>query len=143
VVAAGLLGAALAGCGARTVAFAPYEVAAGDKAACAALVKALPGHLLDQGRRVNAAGAGAAYSVAWGDPVIALSCGKPAAANAVLEPDTLSVDGVDWRYEKFAHAYRFHSVGLTPAIEVTVPDSYQPEATVLAELRPYLPHFVE
>lgn len=130
--------AALSACSARTVAFPAYDVATEDRAACAALVASLPGNLADQGRRVNAPGPGAEYSVAWGDPVIALSCGKEAPAAAVLAPDALAVDDIEWRYETFEDAYRFHSVGLSPAVEVTVPDAYAPEATVLAELSPFL-----
>lgn len=127
-----------AGCSARAVDFPPYAIAEADRARCASLVRELPGHLLDQGQRTNLTGPMAEYGTAWGDPVIALQCGKPPADADAFAPEVLTIEGIDWRYEKFEAAYLFHSVALAPRIDILVPTAYAPETNVLAELAPKL-----
>lgn len=83
----------------------------------------------------------AEYGTAWGDPVIAVQCGKPSANPDAYAPEVLTIEGIDWRYEKFDAAYRFHSVGLAPEIDIVVPTAYAPETNVLAELAPHLAAF--
>ena len=46
----------------------------------------------------------------------------------------ITVDGVDWLPEQLEHGYLFTTVGRTPAVEVAVPDAYQPESDVLVDL---------
>jgi Protein of unknown function (DUF3515) len=66
---------------------------------------------------------------AWGDPAVVARCGV-----APLGPTTdqcLNVSGVDWVAHRLTDGVRFTTYGRTPAIEVLVPNAYQPEPLLL------------
>ncbi len=66
---------------------------------------------------------------AWGDPAIIARCGAP-----VPGPTTdqcLDVEGVDWVADQLEDGVAFTTYGRDPAIEVLVPDAYEPEPLVL------------
>ncbi|MDQ3358588.1 MAG: DUF3515 family protein [Actinomycetota bacterium] len=66
---------------------------------------------------------------AWGDPAIIARCGAP-----VPGPTTdqcLDVEGVDWVADQLEDGVAFTTYGRDPAIEVLVPDAFEPEPLVL------------
>ncbi|MEI6404578.1 MAG: DUF3515 family protein [Actinomycetes bacterium] len=130
---------ALTGCAASTVAIPHYTVATEQRAECESIVAALPGHMLDQGRRVVApTGAHTEkVSAVWGDPTIVLRCGV-GRTSAPPSTDGVTVNGIDWVIQKLTHGYEFSSTSLSVTIVVTVPESYAPEINVLSELAPTL-----
>lgn len=117
---------------------APVAVPASDPGdpACAALVAQLPERLSNQERRTVELDTGAA--AAWGDPPVVLRCGVGEPAG--LQPDSplTEINGITWFAEERSKGYVFTSVGLQPRIEVTVPDAYAPEGSVLLQLAPAL-----
>ena len=104
--------------------------------ACAALVAKLPERLSNQERRTIEPDSGSA--AAWGDPPVVLRCGVGEPAR--LQPDSplTDINGITWFAEERSKGYVFTSVGLQPRVEVTVPDAYAPEGSVLVQLAPAL-----
>lgn len=104
--------------------------------ACAELVARLPERVSNQERRTVEPDN--STTAAWGDPPVVLRCGviEPAA----LRPDSslTDINGVTWFAEERSKGYVFTSVGLEPRVEVTVPDAYAPEGSVLVQLAPAL-----
>lgn len=132
IAAAALSTLALTAC-AAPVAVPPSE---STDPACAVLVARLPERISDQERRAVQPDNGT--SAAWGDPPVVLRCGV--AEPAALRPDSplTEVNGVSWFAEERSKGYVFTSVGLEPRVEVTVPDAYAPEGSVLVQLSPAL-----
>lgn len=103
---------------------------------CAELVARLPERLSNQERRTVEPDTGSA--AAWGDPPVVLRCGV--AEPAALQPDSplTEINGITWFAEERSKGFVFTSVGLQPRVEVTVPDAYAPEGSVLVQLTPAL-----
>jgi hypothetical protein len=129
-VAALLAGAVLlAGCGGDGVRVDGYHLAAADRAACAALLDALPARVADQPHRKVT---GSPYAAAWGDPAIVLRCGvgKPAGYDRFARCQR--ADGVDWFVPESTIADQskdavMTTIGRSPAVEVGLPAHYRPE----------------
>jgi hypothetical protein len=89
-----------------------------DDPACPGVLGRLPGTLLGEPRgRTEVAGA-----AVWGDPEIRLRCGVEAPG-----PTTdrcITVDDVDWVFTEPGGDLRFTLYGRSPAVELTVPESY-------------------
>ena len=115
---------------------APVAVppAAAPPAACAALAAELPKRLAGQDRRTTEPDS--TSTAAWGDPPISLRCGvdRPAAYQPTSE--LVAIDTIDWLPEPLSGGVRFTTIGRSTGVEVTVPNAYAPEASVLAELSP-------
>ena len=122
---------------------------ADQRAACAALVDALPGTLDGLERRgvepADAAGA------AWGDPAVVLSCGVDEPAGLTRTSACLDVDGIGWYLPDDAvqdlgdgddavpaEDTTLTTIGTEPLVSVAVPSDYRPPAGVLADLAPAL-----
>ena len=139
-VAASLL--ALTSCGAPRVYLNWYDADPAAYTPCVQLVKELPGHLLDQGRRELSSQTSddknindqSKSSAVWGDPVISLACG--AVAPPELRPDSqlTEVNGITWLALQTENGYQFWSSNLKYRIRVNVPKDYAPETNVLVEL---------
>ncbi|GAB98017.1 hypothetical protein BJY21_000667 [Kineosphaera limosa] len=71
---------------------------------------------------------------AWGSPAIIARCGVPAPPPTTLE--CLGVDEVDWIIEPLSDGTRFTTYGREPALQVLVPDAYEPAPMVLGDLTP-------
>ncbi len=123
---------------------------AGQRAACATLVEALPPTVDALERReVEPAGAPGA---AWGDPAVVLSCGVPSPPGLTRSSPCLEVDGVGWflpddavqdlgdggEQPGRAGDVTLTTIGTEPRVAVTVPSDYRPPAGVLADLSPAL-----
>ena len=66
---------------------------------------------------------------AWGDPAIIARCGL-----TPIGPTTdqcVSVSGIDWVAHQLTDGVRFTTYGRSPAIEILVPNAYQPEPLLL------------
>lgn len=105
-----------------------------DALLCATLKADLPEKLLGQG--TTATDPWSSLTTAWGDPAIVVRCGVPAPDALTETSQLLSVDGVDWFPEELERGYVFTTYGLALNVEVTVPDTYAPEAEALVELSP-------
>ena len=75
-------------------------------------------------------------TAAWGSSLIVLRCGVGRPGALVPTSELTTVDNVDWLPERLAHGVRFTTVGRLANVEVTVPDTYAPEASALADLSP-------
>jgi hypothetical protein len=121
----------LAGCG-RAVTVAPAGTSPVGAVACEALQSQLPARLADQPRLAVTPDEGT--TAAWGTPAIVWRCGvgKPGA----LEPTSqlITVDGTDWFPEELTDGFRFTTVGVSPATELTVPKAYPNAASLLTAL---------
>lgn len=106
---------------------------------CAALTKAVPQTVDNEGRRSTSPGS--PLTAAWGDPAITLRCGVP--EPEILRPgsktydpsaDEAYVDGVAWLIEKVNDGYRFTAAQRAVYIELDVPSAYNPETNPLVDL---------
>jgi hypothetical protein len=77
-------------------------------------------------------------TAAWGDPAITMRCGVPDPPALTPTSALISINGVDWFPEPVAGGYRFTSHGRTTNVEVTVPDTYSPEADPVTVLSPVI-----
>ena len=73
-------------------------------------------------------------ALAWGSPPVVLRCGVTAAVGLGPTSRCDEVDGVGWYSEDLGDGYRFTTVGREVPVEVTVPDDYAPEGSVLLDL---------
>ena len=99
---------------------------------CAELLAEVPTRISGQERREVEPDNGT--TAAWGDPPVVLRCGVTAPAGLRPDSSLTEVNGVAWFAEQRSRGYVFTTVGRTPAVEVTVPDAYAPEGSVLAQL---------
>jgi Protein of unknown function (DUF3515) len=129
-----LIGAAAFGLHARPLPVDLTHPGPAAAAACAELSRRLPATVAGQGRR--AVDPTSQRSAAWGADPVVLRCGVGAPAALAPTSELTTIDGVDWLPEQLDHGYRYTSVGRTAAVQVTVPDSYAPEADVLVDLSP-------
>jgi hypothetical protein len=136
--------AVLAGCGGRPgpVHVATPSVSGSVRAQCSRLVAALPQQVAGQDRRdVTPAGAQAG---AWGDPAVVLRCGVP--RPAALRPTSycFEIDHVGWLATQHGKAVSvtspvqgtldFTTIGRSVYVEVSVPETYAPQADALADV---------
>lgn len=66
---------------------------------------------------------------AWGDPAIVVRCGV--SALGPTEDPCVVVDDIDWVAEELDDGTRLTTFGRDPALEVLVPDAYDPAALLL------------
>jgi len=119
-----LIVVALAGCS-SAVKVQPFE--GSDTPACREVADSWPVTVGGQPSRETAVQTRGV--AAWGDPAIIARCGAP-----VPGPTTdqcLDVEGVDWVADQLEDGVAFTTYGRDPAIEVLVPDAYEPEPLVL------------
>ena len=135
-----VLGTSLTSCAASTVAVADYPVVASQQTACELLIAGLPGHMLDQGRRVVTSSTSHVekISAVWGDPTIVLRCGEEN-PQVPISTQAITVNGIDWSMVPRTHGYTFVSTSLAVTVSITVPDVYEPEVNVLSEISSSLP----
>jgi len=124
----------VAGCGFGAVSVEPYEREPGTEQVCAALVEELPDRLRDAVRRdVRPGQEGTA---AWGRPAIVLRCGVPMPPEYRPDAQLLVVDDVAWLPVDGEGGTFFTALERTARVEVAVPEGYEPEGGLLAELAP-------
>lgn len=121
----------LAGCAAN-VSIEPPQTSAEVTDICLEMSRLLPEFVGDQVKR-NAQPLDI-RTAAWGDPPIVYRCGVSTPTG--LQPTSVlaSINGVDWFTEEYTDGYVFTTVKRPANIEVSVPKTYAPEATVLADL---------
>jgi len=123
---------AFSGCGEVKVAVPVPTPNAKDVAICQKLTPSLPEKVADQPKREVSDAPD--LTAAWGNPPITLRCGvvKPAA----LEPTSslITVNGIDWFAQQLSAGWQFTSMNTYVYVEVTVPESYSPEANALVDL---------
>jgi hypothetical protein len=98
---------------------------------CGAVMAALPGEVLDQGRRTVEPGV---LTAAWGRPAIVLRCGVAAPPTLTQESECLEVNGVGWFDEDAQNGKIFTTIGRPAYVELSVPEEYAPESGALADL---------
>ena len=132
-----LLTVGLVGCASEEVAIETPDLSAGDSAACAALVDALPDTVAGELRRPvdpdDAPGA------AWGDPPVVLTCGVGAPDDYQEASTCISVRGVGWFATEDALEDLDSDVVLTaltvrPRVAVRVPPAHRGSDEVLTTL---------
>jgi hypothetical protein len=134
-VAALCLSVSLAGCSSGVDVPVPDPAPVGAAAyACAAMRGKLPDEVVNQ--TVVASHPTSDLTSAWGNPPITLRCGVARPPELRPTSELIRIDGVDWFAQKLTHGYVFTTVGRDLNVEVTVPDSYAPEANALADLSP-------
>ncbi|MEU8226806.1 DUF3515 domain-containing protein [Kribbella sp. NPDC048915] len=102
-------------------------------AACAGLVQALPGKILDAERRETSPKS--PLTAAYGDPPIELTCGvSPPAGMAEAETKCFEVNGVGWFAKEVQNGVVFTTIGRALYFEVAVPSKYAPEANALVDV---------
>jgi hypothetical protein len=119
-----LIVVALAGCS-SAVKVQPFE--GSDTPVCREVADSWPATVGGQPSRETAVQTRGV--AAWGDPAIIARCGAP-----VPGPTTdqcLDVEGVDWVADQLEDGVAFTTYGRDPAIEVLVPDAFEPEPLVL------------
>jgi hypothetical protein len=97
---------------------------------CPALIARLP-HELPQGLKQRVTSPASTSASAWGDPAIVLRCGVSAGLE-VDDPYTFNT--VQWAMHDVGAARRWTTKGLTPNVEVVVPDAYSSQAELLGSL---------
>jgi hypothetical protein len=129
--------ALLGGCSDAVQVDAP-EPAADDRAACRALLAAVPDNVADQPAR--AVEPDSAWGAAWGDPPIVLTCGGPPPKAFDRTSSCTTVNDVDWFIpEEQLDDPSPSEVTMTvvyrrPTVTVQLPGDYWPPATTLADL---------
>jgi len=126
----------LCACGPAKVAITAPTPDATTVALCHTLVSSLPGEIATQGRRLVAGDD--QLTAAWGDPALTLRCGVERPKGLRPESSIISINGIDWYAEQLSAGYQFTSVNTKMFVEVTVPNTYSPEANVLTEMSPAL-----
>lgn len=72
--------------------------------------------------------------LAWGDPVITLTCGVMRPKSLEATSQLVSVNGVDWYPEKLTRGQRFTSVNTPEYVQVDIPEFYESASGVLVDL---------
>jgi hypothetical protein len=121
----------LAGCSDDKPVAAPLPTSSATAStACAALIARLPKEL-PQGLKQRSTSPVATTSTAWGDPPIVLRCGVPAGLEA---DEPYSFNTVQWAMHDIGAARMWTTKGLSPNVEVVVPDAYSSQAELLGSL---------
>jgi Protein of unknown function (DUF3515) len=101
--------------------------------ACAELVKALPGKVLDAERRDTSPES--PLTTAYGDPPIEVTCGvAPPAGMAEAQSQCFEVNGVGWFAKEVENGFIFTTIGRALYLEIAVPSKYAPEANALTDV---------
>lgn len=103
------------------------DPAEAESAACRSASAQWPKTVAGQSRQATSSTSDAVR--AWGDPAVIARCGL-----APIGPTTdqcLNVSGIDWVAHPLTDGVRFTTYGRSPAIEVLVPNAYQPEPLLL------------
>jgi hypothetical protein len=100
--------------------------------ACARLAGELPATVA--GRTRLQVQPPSSLTAAWGGAPIVLRCGVGPPAALQPTSELITIDGIDWLPEQVPGGSRYTTVGLVAAVEVTVPDDYQPAANALVDL---------
>lgn len=73
-------------------------------------------------------------TLAWGDPVISLTCGVARPTSLTATSQLIAVNGVDWLPEKLTRGQRFTSVNTPEYVQVDIPEAYEPASSALVDL---------
>lgn len=124
--------AGLMSCGFGTVDVAEFEPEPGTSDVCTALYDDLPdviGNAVQRQVSIDEP-----LAAAWGHPPIILRCGVPLPSSYRPDSQLFEVDGVGWLADDAEGGRFFTSVDRAVFVEIAVPDEYEPEAEVLADL---------
>jgi Protein of unknown function (DUF3515) len=127
---------AVSGCSSKASPVAVIApTASGSAGPCAKLTAALPAKLEGHGRRTT--DPASARVTAWGSPAVVLRCGV--AAVTTDAGDHVTVGGVGWLTPgQTGSTVVWTTVGLSPAVELSVPASVNDQENVLVDLAPAL-----
>lgn len=115
----------------------PEDLDAAGRAACRALVDALPDELADLSpHEIEPADA---LGAAWGDPPVELRCGVSMPEELNRYSACEEINGVGWFVptDQFEHMDRdltITTIGFEPAVGLRVPSAYRPPVDVLTQL---------
>ena len=128
----------LSGCSAPKVDVGDFVSNPAQSAACATYVAALPGSLLDVGRRpvTGTHSVVTSMAAAWGDPAIVLRCGVGADYATGFDADQIKVNGTSWRHRALSNGDEFVSTDAAIRIAIAVPRSYASPVDVLVDIDP-------
>ena len=108
----------------------PAVTAPQERAACAALVAALPDEV-DPGVRRREVAGDSSLTAAWGEPAVTLECGV-AAPDRPEEP--VIVNGVTWSVRDIGAGFRWTTSGRVVNVAVQIPDAYENGAEIVNPL---------
>lgn len=122
---------ALSACGAP-VSVSPPQTDDATKQTCLNASRQLPETVLDQARRPT--DPVSVLTASWGDPPIVWTCGTPTPSGLTPTSQVIEVNGVSWFPEEYTGGYVFTTVNREVNMSVSVPSSYAPEVSALADL---------
>lgn len=131
LVAGALALTILAGCGEAGTAVPAPSPSGAAGLACRALISGLPAQV--NGQQSRAVLPPSAFTAAWGKDPITLACGVPLPAAFQPDSELISINGVDWFVQEGA-VTTFTTVNRVANVQISVPKSYAPEASVVSEL---------
>jgi len=73
------------------------------------------------------------YTAAWGKPPVTSRCGVETPMGLEPTSQLFTIDGIDWFPAMGTDATTFTTIGRVASIEVSVPKSLAPEASVLTD----------
>jgi len=103
---------------------------------CAALLASVPVVVGEQ--RIRALSPERPDAAAWGDPPIILVCDLAMPAEYTATSSLIEIDGVSWFPQELESGTAFTSVDRVVNVQIRVPRTYAPEASVVVELSPYV-----
>ncbi len=124
--------AVLASCSSSVYVSVPTPTSSQVSSTCATLKQNLPNAIMGKPLRIT--DPQSELTAAWGSPAITLRCGVGTAVGLAPDSELITVNGVDWFPEQHTGGYLFTTVGRTANIEVSVPSSYAPETSALADI---------
>ncbi|MCW2786770.1 MAG: hypothetical protein JWP74_3287 [Marmoricola sp.] len=131
-----LLVGALSGCGGGSAHVGSFDAPRSDRAACRALLTALPAKVDGKRSRTTS---GSRYAAAWGNPAIVLRCGVGVPAGFNKFSACQRADGVDWFVPDSAYKDQqadviLTTVGRSPRLDLLVPGRDRPPLAAMVDL---------
>ena len=128
----------LTACGEDAVEVRRTSVTGADRAACEALVEALPDRVADQAPRETS---GSPLGAAWGDPAIVVRCGVGPPEGYTPLSACQTANGVDWftpdaTVEDQGVDAVLTTLGREPAVELVVPSELRPPVAAMVDIAP-------
>jgi hypothetical protein len=131
-----LLAGTLSGCGDGSAHVSSFHTPKSDRAACRALLTALPAKVDGKSARTTS---GSRYAAAWGHPAIVLRCGVGVSVEFNKFSACQRADGVDWfipdsDYKDQQSDAVLTTVGRSPRLDLLIPGSDRPPLAAMVDL---------
>lgn len=104
--------------------------------ACSSLMETVP--VVVDGQQIRAVTPERADAVAWGNPPILLLCGVTPPEDLTATSSLIDIGGVTWFAQPLRNGTAFFTVDRSATVEIRVPRDFEPEASIVVELAPYI-----